>query len=227
MAETYDIDEYAARAGAALDKLRADQRPGAKSGRGGKAAVLRAVQDRLLALSGESYTTGQVTDALRSVIPSMSVRAVRAALRAAAREGAAGKKARRQKSTRETRAGPAGRGDSRPTGSGAEREKTDRRPAAARSDAPAAAAPPAHPRPSSVPGGGASAVPDADATPPTAGTVASIELTPELRAQHRIPEWADGSDLGPGEDLAYYGRRKRVAGKPKTPDELRKFIGES
>ena len=225
MAQTYDIDEYAARAGAALDKLRAEHSPAVRSGRGGKAAVLRAVQDRLLALSGESYTTGQMTDALRSVIPSMSVRAVRAALREAARESAAGKKGRQRKSARGTRAGIAESSDSRPTGSGAEREKTDRRPAAARSDAPAAAAPPAHPRPSSVPGGGASAAPALDATPPTAGTV--VVLTPEQRGQYQIPPWADGSDLRPGESLEKYAVRKRVAGPPKGEDELRKFIGES
>ena len=222
MAETYDLDEYAARAGAALDKLRAEHSPAVRSGRGGKAAVLRAVRDRLLALSGEFYTAGQMTDALRSVIPSMSVRAVRAALREAARDGTAKKKGRQRKSARGTRAGIAESSDSRPTGSGAEREKTDRRPAAARSDAPTAAAPPAHPRPSSVPGGGASAVPDTDAAPPTAGT-AAVPFTAEQRAQYRIPEWADGSDMRPGETLERYATRKRVAGPP--PDRS-KFIGE-
>ena len=216
MAETYDIDEYAARAGAALDKLRSDQRPGAKSGRGGKAAVLRAVRDRLQALYGERYTTVQMTDALRTVIPSMSVRAVRAALREAARESTAGKKGRQRKSARGTRAGIAASSDSRPTGPGAESQKTGKRPAAARSDAPAAAAPPAHPRPSSVPAGGAPA-----ASPST--VAASVELTPELRAQHRIPEWADGSDLRPGEELEKYALRKRVAGPPR---DLSVFIGE-
>ena len=223
--ETYDIAETAAKCGAALDKLRAEQRPGAKSGRGGKAAVLRAVRDRLQSLSGEDYTTGQVTDALRAVIPSMSVRAVRAALREAAREGTEGKKGRQRKSARGTRAGIAESSDSRPTGSGAEREKTDKRPAAARSDAPASAAPPAHPRLSSVPGGGASAAPALDAAPPTAGTVA-VPFTAEQRAQYRIPEWADGSDLRPGESLEKYAVRKRVAGPPKGEDELQKFIGE-
>ena len=52
---------------------------------------------------------------------------------------------------------------------------------------------------------------------------ANAGLTPELRAQHRIPEWADGSDIRPGEDLAAYARRKRVTGPP--PDRS-KFIGE-
>ena len=52
---------------------------------------------------------------------------------------------------------------------------------------------------------------------------ASVELTPELRAQHRIPEWADGSDLRPGEELEKYALRKRVAGPPR---DLSVFIGE-
>ena len=59
------------------------------------------------------------------------------------------------------------------------------------------------------------------ASPDTAA--ARVELTPDLRAQHRIPEWADGSDIRPGEDLAAYARRKRAAGPP--PDRS-KFIGE-
>ncbi len=64
-------------------------------------------------------------------------------------------------------------------------------------------------------GAGTSASPDTAA--------ARVELTPDLRAQHRIPEWADGSDIRPGEDLAAYARRKRVTGAP--PDRS-KFIGE-
>ena len=212
--ETYDIAETAARAGAALDKLRAEQSPAVRSGRGGKAAVLRAVRDRLQALSGESYTPGQVADALRTVIPSMSVRAVRAALREAARESTAGKKGRQRNSPRETRAGTAGGRD------------------AARMPPTAAPSPSPHADPASGPvrtptkGPSADPVapPDAEAAPPTAGTVAG--LTPEQRAQHQIPPWADGSDLRPGETLEKYAVRKRVAGPPKTADELRKFIGE-
>ena len=61
----------------------------------------------------------------------------------------------------------------------------------------------------------------ASASPDTA--VARAGLTPELRAQHRIPDWADGSDLRPGETLDRYASRKRVAGPP--PDRS-KFIGE-
>ena len=52
---------------------------------------------------------------------------------------------------------------------------------------------------------------------------ASAGLTPELRAQHSIPDWADGSDLRPGEALAAYARRKRVAGPPR---DRHNFIGE-
>jgi len=64
---------------------------------------------------------------------------------------------------------------------------------------------------------GGTAVASPDTTAPSAG------LTPELRTQHRIPEWADGSDLRPGETLERYATRKRVAGPP--PDRS-KFIGE-
>lgn len=58
------------------------------------------------------------------------------------------------------------------------------------------------------------------ASPGTAAT--SVKLTPELRAQHRIPDWADGSDLSPGEALEKYALRKRVEGPPHDPN---KFIG--
>ena len=52
---------------------------------------------------------------------------------------------------------------------------------------------------------------------------ASVVLSPELRAQHSIPDWADGSDLRPGEDLGAYSRRKRMTGPPR---DRSKFIGE-
>ena len=56
------------------------------------------------------------------------------------------------------------------------------------------------------------------------GTAAAItELTPELRAQHSIPDWADGSDLRTGETLERYATRKRVAGPPR---DRHNFIGE-
>lgn len=218
MAETYDIDEYAARARAALDKLRAEQSPAVRSGRGGKAAVLRAVRDRLLALSGERYTTGQVTDALQTVIPSLSVRAVRAALREAAREGTAAQKARRQKSERETRSGTTRGRDATPMP--ATTAATASPPRSSR-DGPVSGPVRAS---SEGPPAGLVPPPVMDTTPPTAGTVAG--LTPEQRAEFRIPEWADGSDLRPGESLEKYAVRKRVSGPPKSADELRKFIGE-
>ena len=56
----------------------------------------------------------------------------------------------------------------------------------------------------------------------TATSAPSVKLTPELRAQHRIPDWADGSDLSPGEALEKYALRKRVEGPPHDPN---KFIG--
>jgi hypothetical protein len=59
------------------------------------------------------------------------------------------------------------------------------------------------------------------ASPGTAAALA--ELTPELRAQHSIPDWADGSDLRPGETLERYATRKRVAGPPR---DRHNFIGE-
>ena len=59
------------------------------------------------------------------------------------------------------------------------------------------------------------------ASPDTAAP--SAGLTPELRAQHSIPDWADGSDLRPGEDLGAYARRKRMTGPPR---DRSKFIGE-
>ena len=197
--ETYDIAETAAEWGAALDRLRAEQKPGVKSGRGGKAAVLQAVRDRLKALASDGYTTGQIADALREVSPRM----VRAALREA-------EKPTKRRTARGTRAGTAGSDDSPPTGSITETAAAGAMPAVARSDAPPANASPAQLGPVSVPAGGASAGP----------------FTPDQRAQYQIPPWADGSDLRPGETLDRYAIRKRVAGPPKGADELRKFIGE-
>ena len=219
MRETYDIDETAARAGAALDKLRTEQSPAVRSVRGSKAAVLRAVRDRLRALAGEGYSTGQMTDVLRTVIPSMSARAVRAALREAAREGA---KPNKRRAARRTRAGTAGSGDSPPTGSITETAKIapdGGMPAVARSDAPPANASPAQLGPVSVSADGTSAVPALDAHAPTA-----VPFSPEQRAQYQIPPWTDGTDVRPGETLERYARRKRAAGPP--PDRS-KFIGES
>ena len=208
--ETYDIAATAAQWGAALDRLRAEQRPGVKSGRGGKAAVLRAVRERLQALAGDGYTAGQIADALHEVSPRM----VRAALREAA-------KPTKRRAARRTRAGTTGSGDSPPTGS-AQQTAPDGAMPAGRSDVPISDAPP--PRTEATATSNASTC--ADATPSTAGPAANVNLTPELRAQHRIPDWADGSDLRPGETLERYATRKRVAGPPKGEEELRKFIGE-
>lgn len=207
--QTYDIAETAAKWGAALDRLRAEQKPGVKSGRGGKAAVLQAVRDRLKALASEGYTTGQLADALREVSPRM----VRTALREAARKGT---KPDKRRGGRQTRVGAAGSGDGRPTRPVTEPAPADRQPGAA--------------GPASVPEGGASAVPALDAHAPAAVSAAqpgasppSAGLTPEQRAQYQIPPWADGTDLRSGETLERYATRKRVAGPPR---DLSMFIGE-
>ena len=209
--ETYDIAETAAKWGAALDRLRAEQRPGVKSGRGGKAAVLQAVRDRLRTLSGEGYTAGQIADALREVSPRM----VRAALRDAA-------KSNQRRSARRARAGTAGGRDAAPM------------------PPTAAPAPSSHAGavsgPVRTPPEGPSATPvspDADAALPPAGTAAvptslpaGGRVTDGQRTQYQIPPWADGTDIRSGETLEKYAVRKRVAGPPRTADELRKFIGE-
>lgn len=80
--ERYDIDEYAVRAVAALDKLRAEHEPDAKDGRGGKAAVLRAVREQIREALRAGYTIPQLIDALRGVFGGeLSAKTVRAALR--------------------------------------------------------------------------------------------------------------------------------------------------
>ncbi len=75
--------------------------------------------------------------------------------------------------------------------------------------------------------------PDADAALPPAGTAAvptslpaGGRVTDGQRTQYQIPPWADGTDIRSGETLEKYAVRKRVAGPPRTADELRKFIGE-
>ena len=204
--ETYDIAETAAKWGAALDRLRAEQKPGVKSGRGGKAAVLQAVRDRLQALASDGYTTGQIADALREVSPRM----VRAALREAARKAT---KPGKRRGARQTRVGAAGSGDGRHTGSAAKTTPDRTRPANGISAGLAADG--------AVPSEGPPAEPV-----PSHGTVAAAPFTEEQRAQYQIPPWADGTDLRPGETLDRYAIRQRAAGPPKGADELRKFIGE-
>ena len=59
--------------------------------------------------------------------------------------------------------------------------------------------------------------------PPPAGAFTAAQL-----AQYQIPEWADGSDMRPGETPEKYARRKRFEGSPESQRATRgKFIGES
>ena len=61
-----------------------------------------------------------------------------------------------------------------------------------------------------------------DPAQPIAAPPSAQSPTPEW------PEWADGSDMRPGETQAAYGRRKRLEGSPETRAAARsKFIGES
>lgn len=207
--EKYDIAESAERASTAIEKMRATVRPGARTGRGGKAAVLRVVREQLRVALNAEYTVPQLVDALREVFGGkLTAKTVRAALR----DGAASTtKRRRQRKTTGVAAAPAP-ATAAPTAS----------PPRSSHDAPAPG--PAQ-SPSEKPPADPVAPPDAGAKPPTAGTVA-VPFTKEQRAQHGIPEWADGSDLRPGEMLDRYAVRKRVAGPPKGEEELRKFIGE-
>ena len=208
----YDIEECAARAKAAIEKMRATVRPGAQTGRGGKAAVLRAVREQLRGALQAEYTVPQLLEALREVFGGeLAAKTVRAALRddAAPSRGAA-KATKRRRQCKATGIGAA--------------------PAAATAAPTAALASSPQPDTASSPvqspteGPPADAVsPRTDAAPPPAGS----PLTPKQRAEFRIPEWADGFDLRPGETLDRYASRKRVAGRPRTPDELRKFIGET
>jgi hypothetical protein len=60
----YDIEEYAARARAALVKLQETQQPGAGK-TGTKTDVLKTVIDDIKALTAKGYTLQQIADAMR------------------------------------------------------------------------------------------------------------------------------------------------------------------
>jgi hypothetical protein len=60
----YDVEEYAARARAALVKLQETQKPG-EGKTGTKSDVLHAVIDEIKALRSQGYTSLQIADAMR------------------------------------------------------------------------------------------------------------------------------------------------------------------
>ncbi len=201
--ERFDMDETTKRARAALDKLRVDQSPGTGAAHGGKAAVLRAVLDRLQALAEDRFSSGQMATALRDVIPNLSAHMVRAVLREAARAGKKGGRRRAAGTARRTTR------DDAATGAGATTETA-----------------PGGGRPSTDPSAGAAPVPAA----PNPGAAASVTgtiagLTPEQRAQYKIPDWADGSDMRAGETPERYGRRKRMEGPEHGKRDLSNFRG--
>ena len=201
--ERYDIDQCAGRAKTAIEQMRATVRPGAQTGRGGKAAVLRAVREQLRDALRDRYTVRQLTDALREVFGGeLNPKTVRAAMRDDAAPGEGVAKRRRRRKTTGTAAAPA-LATAAPTAASA--SSTQAAPVGT---------------PVQAQSGGPEATDTGGVQVPSAG------FTPGQRAQYQIPAWADGSDLRPGEELAAYARRKRVAGRPRTPDELRKFIGE-
>ncbi len=206
----YDIEECAARAKAAIEKMRATVRPGAQTGRGGKAAVLRAVREQLRDALQAEYTVRQLLEALREVFGGeLAAKTVRAALRddAAPSRGAA-KAAKRRRQCKATGIGAA--------------------PAAATAAPTAALASSPQPDTANSPVQSPTEGPPADPVAPSDADAVHLgaHFTEEQRAQYEIPPWADGSDLRPGETLDRYAIRQRVAGPPKGADELRKFIGE-
>ena len=210
--EMYDIAECAARAKAAIERMHTTVRPGAQTGRGGKAAVLRAVREQLRSALRAEYTVPQLVDALREVFGGeLAAKTVRAALRDAGDGAARTTKRRRQRKTTGVAAAP--------------------EPAAA---APTAAPVSSHVDPVDGPVQAASEGPPAPAPvsehPVPAApemTPAGGRLTPEQRAQYQVPEWGDGSDLRPGETLEKYARRKRLEGDPAQRQDRSKCIGES
>ncbi len=63
--QTFDIQEYAEKAKAALTRLEQERRPGEKVGIGGKMDVLQAVKTEIEQLISKGYTPHQVSEALR------------------------------------------------------------------------------------------------------------------------------------------------------------------
>jgi hypothetical protein len=214
--EKYDIAECAARAKAAIERMHATVRPGAQTGRGGKAAVLRAVREQLRGALQAEYTVPQLVDALREVFGgSLAAKTVRVAMRDdAAPSPRAAKATKRQRRLNATGVAAAPATSTAPTAAPASSAHADpvsvpvRRPP----EVPPTAQGEVGPSPAAVPAA------------PTGASPPSTSLTSEQRAQYRIPDWADGSDLRAGETLERYATRKRVAG---PPHDRSKFIGES
>ncbi len=62
----FDIEEYAAKARAALAKLKESQRPGQQTGKGGKSDVLLAVKDEVTKMMDEGYSVKQIAEAFQT-----------------------------------------------------------------------------------------------------------------------------------------------------------------
>lgn len=69
----YNVQEYAAKARAALERLEKTQKPGQHTGMGSKAEVLHTTKAEILALLDKGYTTRQIAEAFKedvfSILP--------------------------------------------------------------------------------------------------------------------------------------------------------------
>ncbi len=63
---TYDIPSTAETARKALERLRAQQQPGERTGKGSKTDVIRTVKQEIQNLLRKGYTSQQIADALRN-----------------------------------------------------------------------------------------------------------------------------------------------------------------
>ena len=64
-AQQFDIEEYARKAKAALEKLEKTQQPGDVKGKGGKADVILAIKEEIQRLLKKGYTSKQIALALK------------------------------------------------------------------------------------------------------------------------------------------------------------------
>ncbi len=69
----YNVQEYAEKVRAALDRLEKTQKPGQHTGMGSKAEVLQTTKAEILALLDKGYTTRQIAEAFKedvfSILP--------------------------------------------------------------------------------------------------------------------------------------------------------------